>query len=86
MGEVVEAIGDESDLASRRGGEAYELRGRRYDELGRLGIGLDPVLLVGRDVDEVDRIEARRGLVELRLQFAQARRCLPVDLDRKSVV
>src|SRR2546429_470245 len=74
------AMGDDSARASRRGGEAYELRGRRYDELRRFGIGLDPVLLVRRDVDEIDRVEARRGLVELRLELAEACRRLPVDL------
>src|SRR6266550_6765447 len=78
VGEVVDAVRHETDLPSRCRGKAYQLRGRRDDELGSLGIRLDPVLLIRRDVHEKDRVEARRGLVELRLQLAETRRRLPV--------
>src|SRR5437879_5946891 len=65
MREVVDAVGHEPDLAARGGGKTDQLRGGRDDELGGLRIGLDPVLLVGGHVDEVDRVEARRRFVEL---------------------
>src|SRR5947208_1767552 len=78
--EIVDAVRHEPDLASRRRGEAYELSRRRDNELGGLGIGLDPILLVRRDVDEEDRVEARRRFVNLCLQLAKASRGLPMDL------
>ena len=71
MREVVDAVGHEPDLAARGGGKTDQLRGGRDDELGGLRIGLDPVLLVRGDVDEVDRVEARRRFVQLRLQLAK---------------
>src|SRR5438067_6002298 len=80
MGEVVDAVRHEPDLPAGRGGEAHELGGGRNDELGGLGVGLYPVLLVGRDVHQEDRIEARRGFIKLGVKLAKARRCLPVDL------
>src|SRR6267142_3409407 len=80
VGEVVDAVRHEPDLAAGRGGETHELGGSGHDELGGLRVGLDPVLLVRRDVDEEDGVEARRRLVELRLQLAESRRRFPVDL------
>src|SRR5437899_4717940 len=70
--EVVDPVRHEANLASGRRGKAYQLRSRRHDELGGLGIGLDPVLLVRSDVDEEDRVEACRRLVELRVKLAEA--------------
>src|SRR5947207_2989475 len=40
VGEVVDAVRHETDLPSRCRGKAYQLRGRRDDELGGLGIRL----------------------------------------------
>src|SRR5438067_6330361 len=80
VGHVVDPVRDEAHLPSRIRGEPDELRGRGDHDLGGLGIGLDPVLVVRRDVEEEHRIEARSGLVHLRLQRAEPRRCLPVDL------
>ena len=74
----------QADLAAPARGEAYELGRRGHHKLGGLGVGLDPVLLVRGDVDEEDRVEARRRLVQLGLQLAQARGRLPVDLLRAS--
>ena len=78
--EVVQAVGHEADLASGVRGDAHHVRRGRHDELDRFGIGLDPVLLVRSNVDEEHRVEASRGLVQLRLELAQPRRGLPVDL------
>src|SRR5438094_7560651 len=78
--EVVDAIGDQADLPSGGGGEPEQLGGRRNHELDRLGIRLDPIPLVRRDVHEEDRVQARRRFIELRLELAEPRRGLPVDL------
>src|SRR5438034_1162035 len=78
--EVVDAVRHEPDLPAGPSREAHELSGSGDDELGGLGVGLYPVLLVRGDVDEEDRVEARRRLVELRLKLAETRRRLPVDL------
>src|SRR5712692_632004 len=78
--QVVEPVRHEADLTPVAGGLADEIGGRRDDELDRLGIRLDPVLLVRRDVHQEHRVQARGRLVQLGLELAQARGCLPVDL------
>src|SRR5258706_3631766 len=80
MREVVQTVRHQSDLAADVRSDAHHVRRGRHDELHRFGVRLDPVLLVRRDVDQEDRVEARRGLVQLGLKLAQAGRCLPVDL------
>src|SRR5258705_6984464 len=78
--EVVDAVRDESDLPAGIRCETHELGRCGHNELGGLGIGLDPVLLIRGDVDEEDRVEARRRFIELGLKLPETRRCLPVDL------
>src|SRR5438045_798232 len=46
VSKVVDAVRPASDLPARRGRQTHELGGRGNDELGGLGVGLDPVLLV----------------------------------------
>src|SRR5437899_1790331 len=78
--EVIDAVRHQADLPSGIRRVADEL-GRCGDhELDRLGVGLDPVLLVRGDVHEEYRVEAGGGLVELRVQLAQSCRGLPMDL------
>src|SRR5256885_14691547 len=59
VGEVVDPVRHEPDLPAGRRGEPHELGGSGHDELCSLRVGLDPVLLVRRDVDEEDGDEAR---------------------------
>ena len=80
MREVVQAIRHEPDLAPGVRGDAHHVGRGGHDELDRLGIGLDPVLLVRGDVHEEYRVEARRGLVELGLELAQPGRGFPMYL------
>src|SRR2546427_92140 len=78
--EVIDAVCHQADLPSGLRRVADEL-GRRGDhELDRLGVGLDPVLLVRGDVHEEYRIEARGGLAEPRVQLAHAGPGLPLGL------
>src|SRR5438552_3935949 len=80
VGDVVDPVRHEADLPPRVGGEPDELGGRGDHELRFFGVGLDPELVIGRDVHEEDGIETRRRLVDLRLQRAEPGRRLPVDL------
>src|SRR2546428_3998360 len=78
--EIVDAVRHEAHLSTGRRGETHELGRGGDDELRGLGVGLEPVLLVRGHVDEEDRVEARRRLVELRLKLPAARRRPPRDL------
>src|SRR6266550_1267072 len=71
--EVIDAVRHQADLPSRLSRVAHKLGRGGNDKLDRLRVGLDPVLLVGGDVDQEDRIEARRGLVKLRMELTQSR-------------